>query len=113
MSGASRPPPPGPCTSARWAPPGAADAILRKLEAYGLHWDGAMLVQSQRDDAYAEALATLEELGAAYPCACTRSQLAQAPRNHEGHEIHPRTCRTGLPARAIARARRRPLAAPA
>ena len=84
--------------------PGAADAILRQLEAYGLHWDGAMLVQSQRDDAYAEALATLEELGAAYPCACTRSQLAQAPRNHEGEIIYPGTCRNGLPAGAIARA---------
>jgi len=84
--------------------PGAADAILRQMEAYGLAWDGAVLVQSQRDDAYAEALDALKESGAAYPCACTRSQLAQAPRNREGEIIYPGTCRNGLPAGAVARA---------
>jgi glutamyl-Q tRNA(Asp) synthetase len=84
--------------------PGAADIILRQLEAYGLAWDGAVLVQSQRDDAYAEALDALKEAGAAYPCACTRSQLAQAPRNREGEIIYPGTCRNGLPAGAVARA---------
>ena len=36
--------------------PGAADSILRQLDAYGLHWDGEVLYQSQRDDAYAAAL---------------------------------------------------------
>jgi glutamyl-Q tRNA(Asp) synthetase len=84
--------------------PGAADAILRQLETYGLAWDGAVLVQSRRDDAYAEALDALKESGAAYPCACTRSQLAQAPRNREGEIIYPGTCRKGLPAGAVARA---------
>lgn len=84
--------------------PGAADIILRQLEAYGLAWDGAVLVQSRRDDAYAEALDALKESGAAYPCACTRSQLAQAPRNREGEIIYPGTCRNGLPAGAVARA---------
>ncbi|MBW8457777.1 MAG: tRNA glutamyl-Q(34) synthetase GluQRS [Thiobacillus sp.] len=84
--------------------PGAADIILRQLEAYGLAWDGAVLVQSQRDDAYAAALDALKESGAAYPCACTRSQLALAPRNHEGEIIYPGTCRNRLPAGAIARA---------
>lgn len=84
--------------------PGAADTILRQLEAYGLHWDGSVLVQSQRGDAYATAMDTLKAMGAIYPCACTRSQLAQAPRNHEGEIIYPGTCRNGLPAGAIARA---------
>ncbi|MFZ3174669.1 MAG: tRNA glutamyl-Q(34) synthetase GluQRS [Thiobacillus sp.] len=84
--------------------PGAADIILRQLEAYGLVWDGAVLEQSQRDDAYAEALDALKKIGAAYPCACTRSQLALAPRNHEGEIIYPGTCRNRLPAGAIARA---------
>ena len=82
----------------------SADTILRQLEAYGLHWDGTVLYQSQRDDAYAEALATLQAVGAVYPCACTRSQLAHAPRNHEGEIVYPGTCRNGLPAGAIARA---------
>ena len=84
--------------------PGAADTILSQLEAYGLHWDGAVLLQSQRDDAYAEALAALQSIGAVYPCACTRSQLADASRNHEGEIIYPGTCRNGLPAGTVARA---------
>jgi len=83
--------------------PGAADTILRQLEAYGLHWDGAVIYQSQRDDAYAAALDALKARGAVYPCACTRSQLTQAPHNHEGETIYPGTCRNGLPAGAIAR----------
>jgi len=83
---------------------GAADTILRQLEAYGLHWDGAVLIQSQRDDAYAAALDTLKAQGAVYPCACTRAQLAQAPRNAEGEILYPGTCRAGLPAGATARA---------
>ena len=83
---------------------GAADTILHQLEAYGLHWDDAVRYQSQRDDAYAVALATLKEIGAVYPCACTRSQLAHAPHNHEGEIIYPGTCRTGLPTGTTARA---------
>lgn len=83
--------------------PGAADTILRQLEAYGLIWDGAVLVQSQRDDAYAAALDALKAQGAVYPCACTRSQLAEAPRNPEGEILYPGTCRNGLPPGAVAR----------
>jgi glutamyl-Q tRNA(Asp) synthetase len=82
---------------------GAADTILSQLEAYGLIWDGDVLVQSQRDDAYAVALDALKAQGAVYPCACSRSQLAQAPRNPEGEILYPGTCRNGLPAGAVAR----------
>lgn len=89
--------------------PGAADTILRQMEAYGLVWEGDVLVQSQRDDAYAAALDALKAMGAVYPCACTRSQLArtefnQAPRNREGEIIYPGTCRNGLRPGAEARA---------
>lgn len=84
--------------------PGAADTILRQLETYGLQWDGAVRYQSQRDEAYDAALATLRTLGAAYPCACTRSQLASAPRNAEGEILYPGTCRHGLSPGAVARA---------
>ena len=73
--------------------PGAADTILRQLEAYGLVWDGAVLYQSQRDDAYVVALEALRSQGAVYPCTCTRSQLADAPRNAESEIIYPGTCR--------------------
>jgi glutamyl-Q tRNA(Asp) synthetase len=82
---------------------GAADIILRQLEAYALHWDGEVWVQSQRDEAYAAALDALKAQGAVYPCACTRSQLADAPRNHKGEIVYPGTCRNGLPPGAVAR----------
>jgi len=73
--------------------PGADDTILRQLEAYGLPWDGTVLYQSRRDDAYAAALAALRSQGAVFACTCTRSQLAQAPRNAEGEIVYPGTCR--------------------
>jgi len=82
----------------------AADTILRQLDAYGLAWDGDVLVQSRRDDAYAAALDALKAQGAAYPCACTRSRLAHAPRNPEGEILYPGICRNGLAPGAVARA---------
>ncbi len=83
---------------------GAADTLLRQLEAYGLHWDSTVVYQSTRDDAYAAALDALISQDLAYPCACTRARLAQAPRNAEGEIVYPGTCRNGLPAGAAARA---------
>ncbi len=71
----------------------SADTILRQLEAYGFVWDGAVLYQSRRDDAYAAALDVLKAQGAVFACTCTRSQLAQAPRNVEGEIVYPGTCR--------------------
>ena len=50
--------------------PGATDLILRTLEAYGFQWDGPVLYQSRRDDAYREALAQLQRDGLAYACRC-------------------------------------------
>jgi glutamyl-Q tRNA(Asp) synthetase len=80
----------------------AADTILRQLEAYGLGWDGAVLTQSQRNDAYAAALHALRSEGAVFPCTCTRSQLAHVPRNAEGEIIYPGTCRLhSLPRMAV------------
>jgi len=58
--------------------PGAGDAILRTLEAYGFEWQGSVLYQSQRRRAYAEALAQLEALGLTYACACSRREIAAA-----------------------------------
>lgn len=71
----------------------SADAILRQLEAYGLTWDGAVLYQSRRDDAYTAVLDALKSRGAVFACTCSRSQLAQAPRNAEGEIVYPGTCR--------------------
>lgn len=82
----------------------AAETILHQLDAYGLHWDGEVMVQSQRDDAYAAALDALKKKGAVFPCACARSQLADALHNVEGEIIYPGTCRNGLPPGTTGRA---------
>ncbi|MDT1837343.1 tRNA glutamyl-Q(34) synthetase GluQRS, partial [Acinetobacter baumannii] len=55
--------------------PGAADTILRQLDHYGLHWDGDVLWQSQRHEAYREALTWLGEQGLSYYCTCTRARI--------------------------------------
>lgn len=55
--------------------PGAADSMLRSLEAHGLLWDETVLFQSTRLDAYAEALSALEEAGRIFACCCTRATL--------------------------------------
>lgn len=59
--------------------PGAADSILRCLEAHHLHWDGPVMHQSQRLDAYAAALQHLDAAGLTYPCNCNRQRLKDLP----------------------------------
>ncbi len=56
--------------------PGAATAIQQQLESLGLEWDGPVLWQSGRRDAYDAALQQLVRQAAVYPCACTRRDLA-------------------------------------
>ena len=70
--------------------PGAAETILRQLEHYGLHWDGDVLWQSQRHDAYREALAWLHEQGLSYYCTCTRARIQSIGGIYDGHcrELH-------------------------
>ncbi|MEN8174615.1 MAG: tRNA glutamyl-Q(34) synthetase GluQRS [Pseudomonadota bacterium] len=75
--------------------PGAADAILRQLEVFGLHWDGSIIRQSTRDEAYAAAFEQLQGTGLSYACACTRSEIRRiALRGVEG-PVYPGTCRGG------------------
>jgi glutamyl-Q tRNA(Asp) synthetase len=76
--------------------PGAADAILGTLEAFGLHWDGPVVYQSARTGAYAEALDRLRGLGLIYPCGCSRSEIAAAGFTGPEGPIYPGTCRAGL-----------------
>lgn len=73
---------------------GASDAILRTLEAFGFEWDGPVSYQSRRLAQYQDALATLQAENRAFPCACSRRDLA----NHGGPAgVYPGTCRQGLP----------------
>ena len=65
--------------------PGAADTILRQLDHYGLHWDGEVLWQSQRHDAYREALKDLRQRGLSYYCTCTRARIQSIGGVYDGH----------------------------
>ena len=76
--------------------PGAADAILSTLETYGFEWDGPIVRQSDRGGLYAAALDDLIRRRMAFPCACTRRELEQAPIASSGERIYPGTCRPGL-----------------
>jgi len=86
--------------------PGAADSILKTLEAFGFEWDGAVLWQSRRFAAYAAALEGLKVAGAAYGCACSRKEIADSATRPavDGGLAYPGTCRDGLPPGRAARA---------
>jgi glutamyl-Q tRNA(Asp) synthetase len=79
--------------------PGAADAILRTLAGLAFEWDGEVLYQSRRLDAYRAALRQLRDNGDIYPCACSRREIAAraAAVGVDGAPVYPGTCRSGLP----------------
>lgn len=63
--------------------PGATDAILAGLDALGLGWDGPVVYQSQRGEAYLAALGDLRRQGLIYACRCSRRRLGGGP--YPGH----------------------------
>jgi glutamyl-Q tRNA(Asp) synthetase len=69
--------------------PGCADEMLRTIEAFGFEWDGEVLFQSTRRVAYREALDALIAEGSAYPCSCSRKDLAGL----DEESGYPGTCR--------------------
>ena len=77
--------------------PGAAEAIIQLLDAYGFEWDGPVLWQADSETVHAEALAKLIDLGLAYPCGCSRRDLTGQPTSSLG-VIYPGTCRSGTAA---------------
>ncbi|MFP4560956.1 MAG: tRNA glutamyl-Q(34) synthetase GluQRS [Thiohalorhabdus sp.] len=77
--------------------PGAAEKILRTLATYGLEWDGPVLYQSTRSEAYQDALAELRRAGLAFDCGCTRREIREAARAEGLGAVYPGTCREGLP----------------
>jgi glutamyl-Q tRNA(Asp) synthetase len=84
--------------------PGAADQILRQLEAFGFTWDGPMLVQSERLERYRAALDELLARGLVFACACSRKEMADSCLARDGSRRYPGTCRHGLPAGRAPRA---------
>jgi glutamyl-Q tRNA(Asp) synthetase len=72
--------------------PGASDKILGVLDRYGFEWDGPVTYQSASRSAHDDAIRSLIDMGKAYPCGCSRRDLAAAPRGTLGI-IYPGTCR--------------------
>jgi len=75
------------------------EGIEEDLRWLGLDWNGPALRQTDRLSAYDAALQTLRELGAVYPCFCTRREIEDelarmtgAPHGPEGPH-YPGTCR--------------------
>ena len=61
--------------------------ILNTLESFGFQWDSEILYQSKQTSHYQQALSQLIEQASAFPCLCTRKQLAKID------QIYPGTCR--------------------
>ncbi len=72
---------------------GAANDILHTLETFGFVWDGKVIYQSQRTEFYEHALQRLKSQGLAYPCTCSRKEIADSATSSgiEG-AIYPKTC---------------------
>jgi glutamyl-tRNA synthetase len=94
--------------------PGFAEQLLDDLRWLGFDWDEgpdiggphAPYVQSQRLDQYRAALDRLISGGYAFPCICSRADLAvaaSAPHGSDG-PVYPGTCRDRFPEARAARA---------
>ncbi len=68
--------------------PGCAPRMLRTLERFALCWDGEVLWQSRRIDAYLDAARELSRRGLTFPCSCSRRE--HSPSGETGY---PGTCR--------------------
>jgi len=74
---------------------GAEQRQLDDLAALGLDWDGPVLHQSERLDAYRAATDELTARGLTYECFCTRREILEAPTApHHPPGAYPGTCRS-------------------
>jgi glutamyl-Q tRNA(Asp) synthetase len=92
--------------------------ILASLQRCGMQWDGDVTWQTRRTHLYDVALEQLVARGAAYPCSCSRKEIADSQlRQGQGATgamglqssaglVYPGTCRGGLAPGKAARAMR-------
>lgn len=84
--------------------PGATRSQLDALRRCGLQWDGELMWQSRRDEAYRAALARLEQVDLVFACRCRRSELAGELHRHciSSHGEGAAAIRLRMPDRDIA-----------
>ena len=73
---------------------GSADKILKDLEWLGLDWDGPVMYQSSRIEAYDAAMSELKRQELVYPCFCSRKDIQQASSAPHGQTaVYSGACR--------------------
>ena len=80
---------------------GSAEQQLADLRALGLDWDGEVVFQSNRHDAYEAAIERLLAADRLYECFCTRAEIraaASAPHGPLPEGAYPGTCLRLTPA---------------
>lgn len=90
---------------------GAEELQLADLRAIGLDWDGPVVRQTGRTEAYRAVIATLRQAGLLYECFCTRRDIAEASSApHAAPGAYPGTCRNLTEAERSLRRAQRPAA---
>jgi glutamyl-tRNA synthetase len=80
---------------------GSAERQLADLRALGIDWDGEVVFQSNRHDAYEAAIERLLAADRLYECFCTRAEIraaASAPHGPLPEGAYPGTCLRLTPA---------------
>lgn len=80
--------------------PEFVEAMFEDLRWFGLEWDGEPFFQSERRQLYREAWGRLREMGAIYPCDCSRTDVLSAigaPHAGDEEPLYPGTCRGRVP----------------
>jgi len=72
---------------------GAADNILKTLEAFKLEWDEPVVYQSRRGELYEEAISRLAIENLTYFCQCSRKEIASDSEPGVDGPRYPGTCR--------------------
>ena len=85
---------------------GAAEDILRTLDAFCLYWDGRPLYQSANKDAYHQALHLLRAKDHVFACACSRKEISKTGMPGPEGPVYAGTCRNGVGSGRLARSLR-------
>jgi len=92
--------------------PEHVEALRRDLDWLGLDFDGPVVFQNRRGELYRAALERLTGQGRAYPCFCSRAEVARAASAPHGRAedgpVYPGTCAALGAAQVAERSRTRP-----